>query len=161
MAEAKKPEPMASLFGNRPNFNFDKILDFKKANARKNPLLLRDFGRNIYQDGEKIGYALDVRIQGYRGLPINVIKSLCFEVNGVEIPDDCKEIWYEAHQVPYDDLGTEKLDLNWWWKYQDYIRVFFRIPDGIEQGIHHVKFGLALRDHYNTTAFCEKDVTIV
>jgi len=47
------------------------------------------------------------------------------------------------------------------WKYQDYLRVFIDYPGGLPQGVYNVKYGLALRDHYSTTAYCEKDVTIV
>ncbi len=140
---------------------FDKIADFLGPGVRQNPKILLDYGRNIYENGEKIGYALDVRITGYRGLPINQIQQLAFEVDGQWIPDECKELWYEGKRYPMSDIGMDKFDNNWMWKYTDALRIFFAIPGGIEQGVHHVIFGEALRDHYSTVAVCEKDVTIV
>ena len=140
---------------------FDKMEDFTGPMMRYNPLLMHNFGRNIYEKGEKIGYCVDVRIPGYRGLPINQIQKLCFEVDGQWIDDDCKYIWYDGRDFPISAIGTGRFDNEWMWKYQDYLRVFFKIPGGIPQGVHHVKYGIALRDHYSTTAYCEKDVTIV
>ncbi|MGI6039639.1 MAG: hypothetical protein GX257_10720 [Clostridiales bacterium] len=147
------------LGANAPKF--DKMEDFTRGMSRYNPLLMHDYGRNIYHKGEKIGYALDVRICGYRGLPINAILQLAFEVDGEWIPDECKHIWYEGKKYKFSDIGADKFDNNWYWKYTDYLRVFFEIPGGIDQGIHRVKYGLALRDHYSSVAYCEKDVTIV
>lgn len=140
---------------------FDKIEDFNSGFVRYNPLLMHDYGRNIYHKGEKIGYCVDVRICGYRGLPINSIKALAFEVDGKWIPDECKYIWYDGRRFPFSDIGSGKFDNDFFWKYTEYLRVFFDIPGGIDQGVHRVKYGLALRDHYSSVAYCEKDVTIV
>jgi hypothetical protein len=140
---------------------FDKIEHFQGPFVRFNPLLMHNYGRNIYQKGERIGYCIDVRICGYRGLPINQIQALVFEVDGELIPDARKYIWYGGRRFPYFQIGTGRFDNDFFWKYTDYLRVFFDIPGGIPQGIHHVKYGLALRDHYSSTAYCEKDVTIV
>ena len=142
---------------------FDKIEDFqpRRGFARVNPLLMHNYGRNIYEKGEKIGYALDVRICGYRGLPINQIINIGFEVDGKWIPDECKFVWYKGRKFPILDIGTGKLDNDFFWKYTDYLRIFLAIPGGIPQGVYKVKYGLALRDHYSSTAFCEKEVTIV
>ncbi|MBR2123187.1 MAG: hypothetical protein IJ930_09745 [Lachnospiraceae bacterium] len=155
--ELKKVERKSSF--KRPVKAFDKMSDFD--NGRYNPLLLHNYGRNIYRKGQKIGYCLDIRIPGYRGLPINQIAKLAFEVDGKWIDDDCKYIWYDGKDFPISAIGTGRFDNEWMWKYQDYLRVFFEIPGGIDQGIHHVKYGIYLRDHYSTTALCEKDVTIV
>ncbi|MGI6334656.1 MAG: C-glycoside deglycosidase beta subunit domain-containing protein [Saccharofermentanales bacterium] len=141
--------------------DFDKIADFQGPRTRFNPLILADYGRNIYNRGQRIGYCLDIRICGYRGLPINQIRALTFEVDGVAIPEESLSIWYENRQHPFADVGTDKIEINWFWKYGDYLRIFIEVPGGIEQGIHDVKFGLALRDHYSSTAYCAKPVTIV
>jgi len=141
--------------------DFTRITDFTGPFTRDNPLILHDYGRNIYDKGERIGYCLDVRICGYRGLPVNQIRALVFTVDGVEIPDEVKFIRYENREHPFEDIGTDKIENQWFWKYGDYLRVFFKLPGGIAQGLHEVKFGLALRDHYSSTAFCQKTVTIV
>ncbi|MBE6954440.1 MAG: hypothetical protein E7449_00830 [Ruminococcaceae bacterium] len=144
-----------------PSPAFDKIEDFGDPKARWNPRLLADYGRNVYKDGVCIGYCLDVRIPGYRALPMNQIEAIGFEVDGQWIPDEVKYVWYEGRDFPLSDLGTGLFDNNWMWKYQDYLRIFLAIPGGIEQDVHHVKYGVALRDHYNTRACCEKDITIL
>lgn len=141
--------------------DFTRITDFQGPSTRENPLILRDYGRNIYENGERIGYCLDIRICGYRGLPVNQIRALVFEVDGVTLPDECKYIRYENREYPFDDVGTDKIENQWFWKYGDNLRVFFKVPGGIPQGLHEVKFGLALRDHYSSTAYCNKTVTIV
>ena len=138
---------------------FDEMSDFNAT--RYNPLLTHSYGRNHYEKGQKIGFSLDVRIPGYRGLPINQIQALCFTVDGQWIPDDCKYIQYDGRYFPIDQIGTGRFDNEWMWKYQDYLRVLFLIPGGIEQGEHEVEYGIALRDHYSTTAYCKKTVTIV
>lgn len=138
---------------------FDKIADFERARA--NHMLMHDYGRNIYENGEVIGYALDIRICGYRGLPINQIQALAFEVDGKWIPNECKYVWYGGRRFPFADIGSGRFDNDFFWRYTEYLRVFFDIPGGIPQGVHRVKYGLALRDHYASTAYCEKDVTIV
>ena len=155
--ELKKVERISR--GARKSPAFDKMSDFSAT--RYNPLLMHNYGRNIYQKGEKIGYALDIRIPGYRGLPINQIQTIAFEVDGKWIDRDCMEIWYDGRYFPFSAIGTGRFDNEWMWKYQDYLRVLIRVPGGIEQGVHNVKYGLALRDHYSTTCYCEKDVTIV
>ena len=155
--ELKKVERISR--GARTSPAFDKMSDFNAS--RYNPLLMHNYGRNIYQKGEKIGYALDIRIPGYRGLPINQIQTIAFEVDGKWIDRDCMEIWYDGRYFPFSAIGTGRFDNEWMWKYQDYLRVLIRVPGGIEQGVHNVKYGLALRDHYSTTCYCEKDVTIV
>ncbi len=156
-----KPIKRKTLGMGQDGLSYDKIEDFKGGRTRENPYILGDYGRNIYLKGERIGYALDIRICGYRGLPINLIRSLVLEVDGQLIPDDCKFIQYENREYPFDEIGTDKIENNWFWKYGDYLRVFFKIDGGIEQGIHQVNFGLALRDHYSSTAYCSKTVTIV
>lgn len=161
MAEPIKKVERKSLRLGENNTNYEKIADFQGGWTRVNPHILHDYGRNIYSKGRPIGYAFDVRICGYRGLPINQIRSLVFEVDGVEIPNDCKYIQYENREYAFDDIGNDKFDNSYFWKYGDYLRVFIKIDGGIPQGIHNVKFGLALRDHYNSTAYCEKPVTIV
>ena len=140
---------------------FDKMSDFNGLMTRFNPRLMHDYGRNIYEKGERIGFCLDVRIPGYRGLPINQIQQLAFTVDGEWIPDECKYIWYDGKDFPLSDVGTDRFDNEWMWKYKEYLRVFFKIPGGIPQGIHEVEYGIALRDHYSTTAYCKKPVTIV
>ena len=146
---------------NFPSPPFDKIEDFGDPHARWNPRLLEDYGRNHYKDGVCLGYCLDIRIPGYRGLPINQIEAIGFEVDGVWIPDDVKYVWYQGKDFPISDIGTGKLDNHWMWRYQDALRIFLKIPGGIEQGVHFVKYGISLRDHYATRACCEKEVTIV
>ncbi len=144
-----------------PQPKYDKISDFTGPFTRFNDLLMHNYGRNIYEKGKKIGYCVDVKIPGYRGLPINQIQQLAFTVDGQWIPDECKYIWYDGKDFPLSDVGTGRFDNEWMWKYQDYIRVFFQIPGGIEQGEHEVEYGVALRDHYSTSAYCKKIVTIV
>ena len=138
---------------------FDKMSDFNAT--RYNPLLMHNYGRNIYSKGEKIGFCLDIRIPGYRGLPINQIQTIAFEVNGEWIGTERMSIWYDGRYFPFSAIGTGRFDNEWMWKYQDYLRVFIDYPGGLPQGVYNVKYGLALRDHYSTTAYCEKDVTIV
>ena len=138
---------------------FDNMSDFNAT--RYNPLLMHNYGRNIYAKGEKIGFCLDIRIPGYRGLPINQIQTIAFEVNGEWIGTDRMSIWYDGRYFPFSAIGTGRFDNEWMWKYQDYLRVFIDYPGGLPQGVYNVKYGLALRDHYSTTAYCEKDVTIV
>ena len=138
---------------------YDKMEDF--AFAKVSDTYLHNYGRNIYEKGERIGYCLDIRIPGYRGLPINQIHKICFEVDGQWIPEEWMYVWYQDRDFPVSAIGTGRFDNEWMWKYQDYLRVLIRVPGGIEQGVHNVKYGLALRDHYSTTCYCEKDVTIV
>ncbi len=156
----KKIERQSLLLGQNGT-KYDKLDDFKGSWTKVNSFILGDYGRNIYDHGKRIGYALDVRFPGYRGLPVNLIRSLVFEVDGVVIPDECRYIRYEEREYAFNCIGTDKIENTWYWKFGDYLRVFFKIDGGIQQGIHFVKFGLAMHDHYNTTAYCEKNVTIV
>ena len=144
-----------------PTPAFDRIEDFGDPHTRENPRLLCDYGRNHYEDGLCTGYCLDVRIPGYRGLPINQIEAIGFTVDGVWIPDACKQLWYQGRHVPLADVGTGKLANDWLWQYRDPLRIFLAIPGGIAQGLHLVRYGISLRDHYATRACCEKEITIV
>ena len=140
---------------------FDKIEDFNGPFTRFNPLLVRAYGRNIYEKGKSIGYQLEVRIPGYRGLPINQIQELAFEVDGQWIPDEWKIVRYKGKEFPLSLIGTGHFDNEFMWTYTDYLPILIKVPGGIPQGVHKVKYGLALRDHYSTVCYCEKDVTIV
>jgi hypothetical protein len=160
MNEPIKPIKRRSMGMGQSGLKYDKVADFQ-GGTRENPYILGDYGRNIYSKGERIGYALDIRICGYRGLPVNLIQTLVFEVDGVLLPDAVKYIQYENREYPFDDIGTDKIENYWFWKYGDYLRVFFKIDGGIPQGIHDVTFGLSLRDHYSSTSVCTKKVTIV
>ena len=139
---------------------FDKMEDFY-GRGLYNPLLMHSYGMNIYEKGKAVGYLLKVRITGYRGLPINMIQELAFEVDGEWISDDVKYIWYKDKDFPLSLVGTGHFDNEFMWDFHDYLPVFIKKPGGIPQGVHKVRYGLALRDHYSSTCYCEKDVTIV
>ena len=140
---------------------FDKKEHFMRGFGGANPKFLCDYGMNEYENGKAIGYTLKVRIPGYRGLPLNMIQELAFEVDGQWIPDDCKYVHYKDKDFPLSQLGTGHFDNEFMWTYTDYLPVFLKIPGGIPQGIHRVFYGLVLRDHYSSMCFCEKDITIV
>lgn len=160
--EAIKEIKRKSIGMGQEGLKFDRMEDFYQSRfGRENPIILRDYGRNIYMNAERIGYSLDIRICGYRGLPINAINNLVFEVDGTPIDDAAKYIQYEDREYPLALVGTTAIENQWFWKYGDWLRVFFAIPGGIPQGIHEVAFGLSLRDHYSSAAWCKKPVTIV
>lgn len=132
------------------------------ANSMYNAHVLTDVGcRSIWEEGKKIGYCVNLKINYYRGMPLSCIDEITLSVDGEEI--DSGDLYVEAdgRVFPYRDILNDTMQIDYYWRFGELLRVIVRKPGGIEQGVHRVKVILGLRRSYTPTmiAVCEKNLT--
>jgi hypothetical protein len=121
--------------------------------------ILTDVGAmNIWADGKPEGFAVNITINYYRGLPLCCVDEITLFVDGEQIPYEDMYLQHAGHTYEYLDILKDDFPEDFYWKYGDYLRVCVRKEGGIAQGVHKVKLQLGTRRSYTPTLLstCEK-----
>lgn len=124
--------------------------------------ILTDEGcRSVWENGRKIGYAVNLTINYYRGLPLSCVDEITLEVDGERVDPDSMILQHRGREYPYKAILSDDFPTDFYWVFGEKLRVVIMKDGGIEQGRHHVKLVLGTRRSYTPTmvATCEKVLT--
>jgi len=124
--------------------------------------ILTDIGcRSVWEHGRKTGYAVNLKINYYRGLPLCCIDQIELVVDGKKVNQEEMYLQHRGREYPYTDILKDDFPTDFYWAFGQLLRVIVRKDGGIEQGIHHVALTLGTRRSYTPTmvSVCEKDLT--
>jgi len=124
--------------------------------------ILTDEGcRSIWENGRKTGFAVNLKINYYRGLPLCCVDEISLEVDGEKIDPSSMVLQHQNREYPYTDILRDDFPTDFYWLFGEKLRVVVLRDGGIEQGRHQVKVKLATRRSYTPTmvANCEKTLT--
>jgi hypothetical protein len=124
--------------------------------------ILTDQGcRSVWAHGEKVGYAVNLTINYYRGLPLCCVDEISLEVDGEAVDPASMVLQHRGREYPYLDIFKDDFPTDFYWLFGENLRVVIQKEGGIEQGRHLVKLTLGTRRSYTPTmvAKCEKTLT--
>ena len=117
--------------------------------------------RSIWEHGKKTGYAVNISINYYRGLPLCCVDEITLEIDGRKIEPGTMYVQHKGREYPYLDILKDDFPTDFYWVFGQFLRVVIKNGTGIEQGIHNVKLTLGTRRSYTPTmvAVSEKKIT--
>ena len=117
--------------------------------------------RSVWEKGKKVGYAVNLKINYYRGLPLCCVDEISLEVDGKPVDPNTMYLQHRGREYPYLDILKDDFPTDFYWVFGQLLRVVIMNGEGIEQGIHRVKLTLGTRRSYTPTmvATCEKNLT--
>ena len=124
--------------------------------------ILTDEGcRSVWEHGRKTGFAVNLKINYYRGLPLCCVDEIAIEVDGEKVDPSSMILQHQNREYRYLDILRDDFPTDFYWLFGEKLRVVVLKDGGIEQGRHQVKVKLATRRSYTPTmvANCEKTLT--
>ena len=124
--------------------------------------VLTDVGcRSVWEHGKKVGYAVNLRINYYRGLPLCCVEAIELTVDGEPVPPENMVLQHNGREYPYLAILEDDFPTDFYWLFGELLRVVVKKENGIEQVKHTVKLRLGARRSYTPTmwAVCEKELT--
>jgi hypothetical protein len=124
--------------------------------------ILTDQGcRSVWAHGKKVGYAVNLTINYYRGLPLCCVDEISLEVDGEAVDPASMVLQHRGREYPYLAIFEDDFPTDFYWLFGENLRVMIQKEGGIEQGRHQVKLTLGTRRSYTPTmvAKCEKTLT--
>ncbi len=124
--------------------------------------ILTDVGcRSVWEDGRKTGFAVNLKINYYRGLPLCCVDEIELTVDGEKIDSADMLVQHRGREYPYLDILKDDFPTDFYWVFGEMLRVVVARDGGIPQGRHKVAVKLATRRSYTPTmvANCEKTLT--
>ncbi|HHV10730.1 MAG TPA: hypothetical protein GXX75_10695 [Clostridiales bacterium] len=117
--------------------------------------------RSIWEHGNKVGYAVNLTINYYRGLPLCCVDEITLEIDGEIVDPATIYVQHRGKEFQYLDILKDDFPTDFYWVFGEYLRVVVKKEGGIEQGQHKVKLTLGTRRSYTPTmvAICEKVLT--
>lgn len=124
--------------------------------------ILTDVGcRNTWEKGRKTGYAVNLTINYYRGLPLCCVDQISLTVDGEEVDSQDIYLQHQGREYHYPDILKDDFPMDFYWLFGEPLRVVVRREGGIPQGRHQVRVTLGTRRSYTPTMLttCEKTLT--
>jgi hypothetical protein len=117
--------------------------------------------RSIWEHGNKVGYAVNLTINYYRGLPLCCVDEITLEVDGKAVDPATMYVQHRGKEFSYLDILKDDFPTDFYWVFGEYLRIIVKKEGGIEQGRHNVKLTLGTRRSYTPTMVskCEKTLT--
>ena len=117
--------------------------------------------RSVWESGKKTGYAINITINYYRGLPLCCVDEISLEVDGKAVDPETMYVQHRGREYPYLDILKDDFPTDFYWVFGQFLRVVVMNGEGIEQGVHSVKLTLGTRRSYTPTMLdvCEKQIT--
>ena len=104
--------------------------------------------RNIWLDGKKIGYSVDIAINYYRGHFLSVIDVLELYIDGNRVDDELIRFEINGKSFGLCDL---KECYKEFWNVRDDATLSVYCPGGLAEGEHEVKLVMYIRSPYMAT----------
>lgn len=117
--------------------------------------------RSVWDNGKKVGYAVNLTINYYRGLPLCCVDEITLVVDGETVPAEDMVVQHNGREYPYLELLSDDFPTDFYWIFGEKLRIVVKKDGGIEQGRHDVKVTLGTRRSYTPTmvSVCEKTLT--
>lgn len=114
----------------------------------------------IRETGKKVGYAVNIKINYYRGLPLCCVDEISLWVDGEKVDPKTMLVQHKGREYPYEEILSDHFPTDFYWEFGKLLRVVVKKEGGIEQGTHKVKLRLGTRRSYTPTMIseCEKDL---
>ena len=123
--------------------------------------ILTDIGcRNIWENGKKVGYAVNIKINYYRGLPLCCVDEISLWVDDKKADPEMIFVQHKGREYSYMEILSDHFPTDFYWEFGQLLRVVVKKDGGIEQGMHKVKLRLGTRRSYTPTmiSVCEKNL---
>ena len=124
--------------------------------------ILTDVGaRSVWEHGKKVGFAVNLTINYYRGLPLCCVDQITLEIDGEKADPAQMFLQHRGREYAYLDILKDDFPTDFYWLFGEHLRVVVMNGKGIEQGVHHCRLTLGTRRSYTPTmvSVCEKDLT--
>ena len=117
--------------------------------------------RSVWEHGKKIGYAINITINNYRGQPLCCVDEITIEIDGKKVNPETMYLQHCGVEYKYLDIFKDDFPPEIYWVFGKFLRVVILNGEGIDQGIHNVKLTLGTRKSYTPTVIsvCEKKIT--
>jgi hypothetical protein len=117
--------------------------------------------RSVWEDGKKTGYAVNLTINYYRGLPLSCIECIELTVDGEKVAPEAMLVQHNGREYKYLDLLKDDMATDFYWLFGEKLRVVVQKEGGIDQGRHTVALKLGTRRSYTPTMWseCERTLT--
>lgn len=125
------------------------------------PYVLSEVGsRNVWEAGKKVGYAVNLKINYYRGLPLSCVDEISLWIDDEKVDPKTMYLQHRDREYAYEDILKDNFPTDFYWLFGELLRVVVKKEGGIEQGPHKVKVVLRTRRSYTPTmvATCEKEL---
>ena len=124
-------------------------------------ILTEDGARSVWEDGKKTGYAVNLTINYYRGLPLCCVDEITLVVDGETVPAEDMILQHNGREYNYLEILADDFPTDFYWIFGEKLRVVIKKDGGIEQGRHNVRLTLGTRRSYTPTmiSVCEKTLT--
>jgi len=121
--------------------------------------ILTDVGcRSVWEAGKKVGYAVNIKINYYRGLPLSCVDEISLWVDEEKVDSSALYVQHRGREYPYEQIRADDFPTDFYWVFGEYLRLVVKKEGGIDQGAHNVKLQLGTRRSYTPTmvSTCEK-----
>jgi len=121
--------------------------------------ILTDVGcRSVWESGKKVGYAVNIKINYYRGLPLSCVDEISLWVDEEKVDSSMIYVQHRGHEYPYEQIRADDFPTDFYWVFGEHLRIVVKKEGGIKQGAHNVKLRLGTRRSYTPTmvSTCEK-----
>ncbi len=108
-------------------------------------VIVEDSLRNEYINGEKLGYAFDVRLSYYRGHFLSDIDCLEVKMDGEKVAEQDITFCLNQKELSVSQVKEAYTDF---WKLLDAAVIRIHKPGGLSTGLHKVELTLMLRVPY-------------
>lgn len=120
--------------------------------------ILTDIGcRSVWELGKKVGYAVNLTINYYRGLPLSCVDEITLWVDGQSIDPSMMYLQHQGREIAYLDILKDDFPTDLYWIFGEHLRVVIKKEGGISQGRHTVKVRLGTRRSYTPTMIAESE----
>jgi len=108
-------------------------------------MLCKDSLANWEEDGEALGYSLQIRIPYYRGVPLSFLEDILVEVDGEKFTGDDLTFTVSGGTFTLQEMPTITF---FRWEFGEKATLHIRKPGGLKPGTHNVVVGVLLRISY-------------
>lgn len=91
--------------------------------------------RNLVEDGKKVGFAFEMKIQYYRGVTLSIIRNIEVEVDGQSYPRESIRFTVNEETFTLDEMRTV---ISNRWLFGQYATVTVLKEGGLDAGSHHI-----------------------
>jgi hypothetical protein len=116
--------------------------------------------RSVWEDGKRTGYAVNLTINYYRGLPLCCVEAIELEVDGKKVLDKDMVLQHNGREYPYLAILQDDFPTDFYWLFGEKLRVVIKKDGGIEQGKHKVRLRLGTRRSYTPTMWSIYEKTL-